>query len=46
MSGEVEFNLLHCVAGVVLAIAVGFVCDYWVNRVRHKTTAPAQGNIE
>ncbi len=34
MDGTVEFNLLHCVAGVALAVGGGFVIDYWVRRVR------------
>ncbi len=32
MDGAVEFNLLHCVAGVALAVGGGFAVDYWVRR--------------
>jgi hypothetical protein len=28
MDGAVEFNLLHCIAGVVLAVGCGFVVDH------------------
>lgn len=34
MDGAVEFNLLHCLAGVALAVVGGFIVDYWVRRVR------------
>lgn len=34
MDGAVDFNLLHCLAGVALAVGGGFIVDYWVRRVR------------
>ncbi len=34
MDGAVEFNLLHCLAGVALAVGGGFIVDYWVRRMR------------
>lgn len=34
MDGAVEFNLLHCIAGVALAVGCGFLVDYWVRRAR------------
>jgi len=37
MDGAVEFNLLHCVAGVALAVGGGFVVDYWVRLARQKS---------
>ena len=37
MDGAVEFNLLHCVAGLALAVGGGFVVDYWVRRARQKS---------
>jgi len=36
MEGAVEFNLLHCLGGVALAVGGGFVVDYWVRRGCHK----------
>jgi len=39
MDGAVEFNLLHCIAGVALAVGCGFLVDYWVRRAR-QTSAP------
>jgi len=38
MEGAVEFNLLHCLGGVALAVGGGFVVDYWVRRVRRTPT--------
>jgi hypothetical protein len=47
MSGGVEFNLLHCLAGVSLAIGCGFAIDYWVRRVRQKpVSAPSRANVK
>ena len=37
MDAAVEFNLLHCVAGVALAVGGGFAVDYWVRRARQKS---------
>ena len=39
MSGGVEFNLLHCVAGVSVAIGCAFAIDYWVRRARQKSAS-------
>jgi hypothetical protein len=38
VDGAVEFNLLHCIAGVALAVGCGFLVDYWARRVRRTPT--------
>jgi len=43
MDGAVEFNLLHCVVGVALAVGGGFVVDYWVGRARQKSAPEPTG---
>ena len=34
MDGAVDFNLLHCLGGIALAVGGGFAVDYWVRRIR------------
>jgi hypothetical protein len=47
MDGAVEFNLLHCLAGVTLAVGCGFMVDYWVRRVRRTPTPePIRPNVK
>ena len=47
MDGAVEFNLLHCIAGVALAVGCGFLVDYWMRRARQKPVPePIRPNVK
>ncbi len=46
MDGAVEFNLLHCLGGVALAVGYGFVVDYWVRRVRRTPLESIRPNVK